>query len=118
MIENTESNVISLNRHKQDKEINFKVFAQYIMKTDIESATRVLRDLLQLDYVTSEKVSTFVSSNFEKDPQNLMKLMGLRNLLINGNQNDILAFIQEVFGVTGHVSIYIMMKLTTSNTFQ
>lgn len=118
MLNSTESNVISLNSQRQNKELNFKVFAQHILKSDIEGSTRVLRDLLHLDYATSEKIAEYVSANFEQDPQNLMKLMKLRELLITGNQNDILEFIQEVFGVTGHVSIYIMTKITSTSTFQ
>jgi len=104
------SNIFSI-ASKMQEEKNFKVFAQLVVKGDVEHAIRILRDILEIDYEESEKIIQFVFDKYNENPNSLMSLMQVREKLSSGKNNEALLVIQTVFGVSGPLSIKFLEKM-------
>ncbi|OUR96933.1 hypothetical protein A9Q84_11395 [Halobacteriovorax marinus] len=105
-----ESNVFSLKFNKE-AELNFKVFAQLVMKSEVEKATRMLRDLLEVGYDEASELTGKVFENYNDNPNSLMEMMQVRELLNTGKNNDALVIVQKLFGASGLVSVNILEKM-------
>lgn len=102
-----ETNIFSI-QSKMNEEKNFKVFAQYVVKADVEHAIRVLRDLLDIEYDESAKLTQHIFENYNENPNSLMELMNVREKIILGKNNEALLIVQKVFGVSGPESVNIL----------
>lgn len=86
---------------KNSNSFNFKDFGEAIMIKDIKKATRILRDILGLDYKTSENSVIKFLESFEKDPSFLMETMQIRSHIMKDETNEALELIQRMFHIDG-----------------
>ena len=97
------SNVLAFKKPK--KEVNFKIFGQHVAAGELNEAAKVIRDLVECDLEQAERVALHFRCKMEESPNIIMRTMEIRSLLELGEQNKALLAIQEVFGVTGEMSI-------------
>ena len=93
---------------------NFKDFGEAVMKNDTQNATRILRDILGLDYKTSEKSAIDFIESYKKDPSFLMETMQIRSHIVKDQNNEALALIQKMFhldGSNGMIALNSMKKI-------
>lgn len=93
---------------KPEKEVNFKEFGRNVAEGNLEEAVKVLRDILKCDLEQAEKITANFKSKFDESPYVIMQTMQIRTLLEAGRNNDALATIQEVFGVSGAESMQLL----------
>jgi hypothetical protein len=90
---------------KKTGEVNFKEFGMAVAQDDIKRATRILRDLLNLEFIQAEKATLHFKEKFDTEPNLLMKTMQIRTHIELGQQNDALVIIQDIFNLSGFESI-------------
>lgn len=95
----------------KEKELNFKVYARNVAEGKMEEATRVLRDLLRCDFEEAQKITDHFKRKFDQSPQVMMQMMAIKSLLEQGQKNEVLFTIQELFGVSGPMSLQIFQVM-------
>lgn len=93
---------------KPEKEINFKVFGRNVAEGKLDEASKILRDLIQCDLEAAEKITLHFKGKFEESPNIIMQTMNIKYQIEQGQQNDALMAVQNIFGVTGVESIKIL----------
>jgi hypothetical protein len=97
--------IIPFSKLEDESEPNFLDFAGHVSKGDILKATRCLRDILQISYPSAERAVDNYMEEVNKDPNYIKKTMQIRLMITEGNNNDALLMVQEVFKLSGAESI-------------
>ncbi len=97
-----ESDVLTF---KKLGDINFKEFGMAIAQDDIKKATRILRDLLNLEFEQAQKSTNHFRDKFKIEPNLIMRTMQIKTHIEVGQQNDALVIIQDIFNLSGFDSI-------------
>jgi hypothetical protein len=79
----------------------FRDFAGSIMSGDVVGSAKVLEVLLGLDDSAARDAATFFQTQMGKDPNFVMKSMGLRAAVTSGSDDEIATLVRECFGVGG-----------------
>jgi hypothetical protein len=84
------------------EEVNFKVFAQWVALGDLQKASRCLRTLFNVEMEVAEKSCQHFSKLYLENPGGVIaETMQVRQCLLQGEQNQAMALIQKVFGLSG-----------------
>jgi len=89
----------------RDREYNFQDFGKAVMENNLKIATRVLRDIFQIDYKPAERSAEFVITTSKTHPAVLREIIGIRFLIQDDKKNEALLLIQKIFNISGIDSI-------------
>jgi hypothetical protein len=81
-------------------EVTFRDFAGAVMHNDMAGAGRVLEQLLQLDPARAQEAANYFQAQMaQAGPGFMMKAMGLRAAVTEGNDDNIRGLLAECFGL-------------------
>lgn len=97
----------------ENADVTFRDFAGAIMGNDDAKAASVLEVLLGLDAEGASAATAHFRGEMGKDPQFMMKAMGLRAAVTTGSDDDIGALLGDCFGLTGESASAAVAALRT-----
>lgn len=85
--------------------LDFAGFAIAIYNHRLDEAGEILAALLSVDLNFGKKAASFYYHLYQQDPKTQDKAMGLRSSIENGNINESLMLLYELFQIQGPVAI-------------
>lgn len=92
--------------------VTFKCFAQQIGSGDIENAAKSLTELIGVGPDQAKKSCQHFQQQMQKDSTIILKTMQIKTAIEDGQQQQALALLQEVFAVDGPDALLALQRLS------
>jgi hypothetical protein len=86
-----------------DTELTFRDFAGAIMEGNLERGGEVLQTLLAVDAATAHAAAAFFHKQMQSGPDFMMKAMGMRTVVTEGTEEQLIALLADCFDLRGDV---------------